>query len=392
MQGDQHPGFGLILRSATEFEAFMSWLRAEFSFLNLRVEPNIWQVAQAYHVSLSEDALAAYLPGFDSLGLRARLLGAGHLGAGLSRPFVDLSHVDLSFMSENSLLEVEILVGLSACPYVLTFPSFAELQSSLRVRRLIAQAASKTALSFDTQAAERPEEYWIYDEDRGFTIKPGVSLIEALIKATQPAQSGRLFSFSCYRASEYVMTLGIAQELFSAHPQLYAQLERRCEKKLIRSGQFHDVFLVEYGANDAGVPANYYVPGDRVWFRNPDERSSDIAGYEGSWVIYLGGGYFSNFWKLNQPYSLEEKCLEVFHWRDAVQINPKGEAWINEETVETLVASSSQDIVKRKEILAKMMLPRAPRGVYNSGGCIDTTRESPRWLCPQTCELVIPEI
>jgi hypothetical protein len=392
MQGDQHPGFGLILRSATEFEEFMSWLRAEFSFLNLRVEPNLWQAGQAYHVSLSQEALAAYLPGFDSLGLRARLLGASpvsarHLRAGLSRPFVDLSLV-----SDDRLLEAEILVALSACPYVLTFPSFVELQSSLRVRRLIAQAASKTALSFDTQAAERPEEYWIYDEDRGFTIKPGVSLIEALIKATQPAQSGRLFSFSCYRASEYVMTLGIAQELFSAHPQLYAQLERRCEKKLIRSGQFHDVFLVEYGANDAGVPANYYVPGDRVWFRNPDERSSDIAGYEGSWVIYLGGGVFSNFWKLNQPYTLEEKCLEVFHWRDAVQINQKGEAWINEDTVETLVASSRRDIVKRKEILAKMMLPRAPRGVYHSGGCIDTTRESPRWLCPPTCELVIPEI
>jgi hypothetical protein len=377
MQGDQHPGFGIILRSATEFESFVSWLRAEFSFLNLRVEPNIWQAAQAYHVSLSQDSLAAYLPGFDSLGLRARLLRAS-----LDRPFG----------SDDSLLEAEIFVALSACPYVLTFPSFAELQSSLRVRRLIAQAAGKTALSFDTQAAERPEEYWIYDEARGFTIKPGVSLIEALIKATQPAQSGRLFSFSCYRASEYVMTLGIAQELFSSHPHLYAQLERRCEKKLIRSGQFHDVFLVEYEANDAGVPQNYYVPGDRVWFRNPDERSSDIAGYEGSWVIYLGGGYFSNFWKLNQPYSLEEKCLEVFHWRDAVQINQKGEAWINEETVETLVASSSRDIVKRKEILGKMMLPRAPRGVYNRGGCIDTTRESPRWLCPQTCELVIPEI
>ena len=77
----------------------------------------------------------------------------------------------------------------------------------------------KTALAFDTEHAERPEGYWTYDEERGFTILPGRSLIEGLRRATQPEASGQLYAFSCYRATEYVTVLGIAQELEEANPR-----------------------------------------------------------------------------------------------------------------------------------------------------------------------------
>lgn len=58
-----------------------------------------------------------------------------------------------------------------------------------------------------------------YDEERGFTILPGRSLIEGLRRATQPEASGQLYAFSCYRATEYVTVLGIAQELEEANPR-----------------------------------------------------------------------------------------------------------------------------------------------------------------------------
>jgi len=35
---------------------------------------------------------------------------------------------------------------------------------------------------------------------------------------------------------------------------------------------------------------------------------------------------------------------------------------------------------------------REPSGVYQNGGCIDATRESPRLLRPQTCDIVLRDI
>ena len=107
-------------------------------------------------------------------------------------------------------------------PLVFEFPSFAELAASVRMRCYTVQAARKTALAFYTAEADRPEDCWSYDEDRGFTVRPGHGLIAALIKATQPGATGRRYAFSCYRATEYVMLLAIAQELETSNPALLA--------------------------------------------------------------------------------------------------------------------------------------------------------------------------
>src|SRR3546814_4916480 len=60
-----------------------------------------------------------------------------------------------------------------------------DLVSALRVRRNIVQAARLTALAFDTEHAERPQEFWDYSEERGFTVKDGARLIEALQKRSE---------------------------------------------------------------------------------------------------------------------------------------------------------------------------------------------------------------
>lgn len=295
----------------------------------------------------------------------------------------------LDTLGNTDDLEREILLAMLLSPVPFKFPSYAELASAVRIRKNVVLAARKTTLDFHTTEAERPAEYWIYNEGRGFTLIPGKSLITALQKATQPDTPGKLYSFSCYRATEYVILLGVAQELASCNPALFNKLQQQWETKAIMSGKFHDIFLREYGSMDDPLPPKYYVPGDRLWFRNPDERSSDVTGYEGSWVFYLGGGLFTNFWKPDSPYTLTSKCLEIYHWRNATWRNQAGELQIDESIVEERVRSSMKNQAEVETIMKEMLRLREPQGVYVNGGCIDTSREYPRCVCPGTSDMEI---
>lgn len=322
------------------------------------------------HVTLEASVAQTWTPQHDTLQLTATL------GLDTHRWVEDL--------------EREILVALLASPIPFDFPSCDELLAAIRIRRNIVLEGRSTALNFHTDEADRPTDLWNYDDDLGFTVRPGCSLIKALKKATQPTLSGRMYAFSCYRATEYVILLGLAEELAETHPALYFQLQRQCQTRVIRSGQFHDVFLREYGTQDTPLPAHYYVPGDRVWFRNPDEYSSDVIGFEGSWVLYLGGGQFTNFWTCDQPYTLQAKCLEIHHWRDGVYRRDDGVLAMDESRVAEHVQRTLTDPEATSRVLTDMMRLREAKGCYGNGGCIDTTRESLKWVCPGTSDLVLP--
>jgi len=326
--------------------------------------------------NLRPELRAHWMPQHDTLGLHERL------GPSPSSEV----HLDAAWA-----LEREIWVSLLGSPHRFPFASLASLRSHIRVRRNMALAARKTALAFKTDAAERPQAFWRDGgDDAGFILQPGRCLVDALMAATQPDATGKLYDFSCYRATEYVILLGIAQELKTHHRELLARLQQLNEVHAIRSGQFHDVFLIEYGSMQDPLPARFYVPGDRLWFRNPDARSSDVTGFEGSWVMYMGGGLFSNFWKRDQPFTLESKAIEIFHWRDGVYTDAQGELHMDESVVERHVAQTERDPHTRAQVLERMVRMRDPKGVYAQGGCIDTTREHPRSVSLDQCELVLP--
>lgn len=288
-------------------------------------------------------------------------------------------------------LNKEILVAMLLAPIPFQFPSFNEFHAAIQIRHHTVIAGYLAALNFDTNATERPKEFWNYDEDAGFLLNHGQSIIDALISATQPKEENKAFSFSCYRATEYVILLAISRKLNKVNPALLKSLEKRSEKRAIRSGEFHEVFLKEYGSIEEPLPIKYYVPGDRVWFRNPDSRSSDISGYEGSWVIYLGHNLFTNFWKRNQPFTLENKCVEVYHWKDGAYLDKSGELSMDEDVVESCVTQSLADPKEYQRILQRMMRYRDPKGIYEQGGCIDTSRESSRLVCLTTSTIKIPD-
>ena len=344
---------------------------------------NAQELAASVLVSEGNDAAGHFL----RFGLAAQLAAdwaPGHDTLALARK------LQLAPAQRPADLVREIVLALLLAPVAAEFPSLDELVSAVHIRRNIVQAARKTTLSFHTSQAERPADCWTYKEDCGFVILPGVSLTAALAKATQPEVSGTLYAFSCYRATEYVMLLGIAEELAHCNPALYQQLESLWTRRPIMSGEFHEVFLREQGSMEAPLPPHYFVPGDRVWFRNPDEASAEASGYEGSWVIYLGEGLFTNFWKHDQPYTLAAKCLEIFHWRHATYLDAGGDARMDEEKVEALVAATSLDADEAGRIQARMQRYRDARGVYVDGGCLDTTREFARWVHPGTTDMVLP--
>lgn len=376
--GSGGTGGGILLRGASAAHAAAEARK----FLHLLDRLTLGQYVEAQQepeasgpatrFSLRREFSDEWAPDFDTTQLCQRL-GLGTLQSGTD-------------------LEREILLAMLLGPCPFRFPSCAELVSAVRIRQNIVAAARSTELSFRTSEAERPADYWTYAKGRGFTLLPGKSLIAALKKATQPDASGARYGFSCYRASEYVILLGVAQELMACNPDLLARLQRHWESRAIMSGEFHQVFLREHGSMAEPLPLKYYVPGDRVWFRNPDAHSSDASGYEGSWVLYLGGGLFNNFWKSAEPYTLTSKCLEIYHWRNATFHDAAGELRMDEAVVERHVRETIADPFETQRILNKMLRHREPSGVYRNGGCIDTTREYLRWVCAGTSDLLLPEL
>jgi len=283
-------------------------------------------------------------------------------------------------------LERETLCALLLAPDPIELPDVDALESALRVRLDTVAAARDAELAFDCEE-HRPPAYWTRDADERFVLRPGCCLIEALREALLPPPGHAPHAFGCYRATEYAMLLAIAQEAARSNPALLERLAERTRRRPIQSREFHDVLLREHGTMDAPLPARWFVPGDRVWFRNPDERSADAEGFEGSWVIYLGGGLFGNFWERGRPFTLTRKCIEIHHWRDATWTDRDGRLRIDEALVARRTEATLADPDALARVLERMQRWRDPRGVYAEGGCLDRTRESARAVHAGACDI-----
>ncbi len=300
------------------------------------------------------------------------------------------SRLGLQTTDHPEQLNLEILLCLARAPIAYCFPSVEELRAAVRVRHFAVDAARRTELAFNPDGYERPEECWTYDEASGFLLKPGVDMVDALIKTTQPEVSGQqLYTFSCGRAAEYIVLLAIAQELKGHNPELYGKLLKQWQVRALLADDFNDAFIYEVGSLEHPLPMRFYVPGSRVWFRNPDSQSADVEGFEGSWVVYHGGGEFCNLWERAKPFNLNDKCLEIYHWRDGVFWDSTGTICMNEDIVRAKVTETKKSPEHVKRIVERMMRYRDIRGVYQEGGCIDASRDVVRWVCPDTSDLAL---
>jgi hypothetical protein len=338
--------------------------------LPVRMVPGTDAAGSYWDCRLPDDAIRAWMPDWDTSGV-ARALG-------------------LDPDRDTDDLEAEILATLLASPIQFEYPSVAEFCAAVRVRRRVVQAARRTVVDFDTEGAERPD-CWTWTEPTGFILRPGFDLIPSLELTLWPDVSGRRHSFSCYRATEYVLLLAIAQELQVCNPAALQDLQQQWQTRALLGEDFQAAFLREYGSLQAPLPFGYYVPGDRLWFRNPDPVSADIEGFEGSWIFYIGGGRFVNFWKPDAHYTLRNKCVELYHWRHGVR-HDGARIWMDESIVEARAAESLRHPEEVRQILDRMMRLRDPAGIYAQGGCIDASREAVRHLCPESLDLAFPAL
>jgi len=356
IRGDTHDG---LARDATR-------LRARLLAAGLSSAAQVSTASGLLRARIRPDLASSWAPRHDTTALPAPIVGT----------------------DDGVRLDREILVALLLAPERIDFPSLDEFDSALRIRRDTVAIAGRAALAFDCDE-RRPAGFWKRDRAGRFVLGRGRCLLEALQRAIEPEPDGSTYAFGCYRATEYVMLLAIAREAARCNPGLLARLRERFERRPIQSREFHETLLQEHGTVEAPLPARWFVPGDRVWFRNPDERSADVEGFEGSWVIYMGGGLFSNFWKHEQPYTLEDKCIEIFHWRDGAYQDEHQEWQMDEARVEACVAATQADAAARTRVLQRMMRLRDPQGVYAEGGCLDASREQPKSVWPQRCALQV---
>lgn len=292
--------------------------------------------------------------------------------------------ISLGLLSGSSAqdMALEIVLSMAVSPVIFDFSSLNELEANIRMRINLSGLARRAELNFDTNGISRPEAYWIHVKDNGFILKEGASLVDGIERVLCPDISGEHFSFSCQRATEYLMLHSLAMELSLSNPEKLKEIEQQSRKKALVADDFLNAFLLEIGSSVTPFPMRCYVPGDRVWFKNPDDFSSNVKGYEGSWVIYMGGGQFTNLWDKSKPYTLETKCLEIYHWRHGVREDKLGRLEINENLVKELVEETLSSHVKLQSCINMMMKYRDPQGVYEDGGCIDITRDTFRGVYP----------
>ena len=307
---------------------------------------------------------------------------------GDTRDLADRLGLDSKSSSVN--LELEILVALLLAPVALSFPTHSELCAAVRIRKNIVEAARRTLLDFDTEKVDRPCEYWAYDDDRGFVLNSGRSLIEALRKATQPDDSARSYCFSCWRATEYVLLLAMAIEIERTNPELFVRLAQQAETRALKSAQFDQAYTRQYGSWVRPLPLKHFIPGDRTWFKNPDPASSAVTGYEGSYTFYLGSGAFADFWRKGRSYTLESKCMSVYYWRQSIVYDVGGSPQVNDERAEALTEQTLHNAARTCKILRKILKLQTPPGQLGSG-CIEPTRDHPRFVCRETCDIALPD-
>lgn len=284
-------------------------------------------------------------------------------------------------------LHKEIFLCMAASPVAYSFPSRAELFASIRTRCNVVLIARRTELEFEVKQLSRPTTFWNQNNEGAFVLRHGESLEAALEAALCPDISGGRYSFSCREASEYLMLFGLTKELQTSNPFLLEKITAQWQSEPLIADDFNDVFLFERGSRERPFPKYCYVPGGRVWFKNPDELSVEADGFEGSWVCYLGGGEFVNLWDKTRPYSIEKKCIEIYHWRHGVYTHDSGNKAIDENIVNKKIHATLSDAEEKRRILAQMMEYRAPPGVYGTGGCIDMSRDNIKWVCGGTSNI-----
>jgi hypothetical protein len=295
----------------------------------------------------------------------------------------------------DDLLDIEIILSLLGSSIHFVYDSLDDLLSEISIRRNISYYASKTYVSLNTNddiIIKRPEEYF-KNNDTDIILLEDASLIDGIIYSLLPELSNNLYEFSCKRVCEYIVLVSILLELKKHNKNnIIKKIEDIYRKKPIKSVSFNDTFMTEYGSNTLPVPKLFYIPGDKLWFKNMDDKSSDIAAFEGKWAIYLGNGLFADFWKtsgdITNQFTFEDILIEIYNWRFCVKLDDNNEPYIDEVEVYKRIKYCKENEKEKNRIISIMNNYydnideiKVNKNYYKQNfieGSIDKTREKPK--------------
>ena len=172
----------------------------------------------------------------------------------------------------------------------------------------------------------------------GWELQPGVTSTQAVADAFV----GELnYEMGCTVACQLIMAQGILDfhknvkkdEPTSNHLNLITA-ESPLDSMEPRTASRNAITKVSEGTlldRHFNVPHNNWVPGDWGWIMNPDHASSEVSGYEGANIVYIGRGLFVVYYDSDPDRTLDQALVRVYKWRDASLRQP-----ITPELVEQL--------------------------------------------------------
>ena len=355
-------GISIIINNNDEKNQIINFLN-KLNLTNL-IETNYTYniINYQYNIKLKKNIFNILMPNYNTLDI-----------------IENINNIDFTY--NNNLHTIEILLSLLGSPVHFIYDSLNDLLSEISIRENICYYASKTHVSINTSNnIKRPEKYFKNTES-DVILLDNKSLIDGIIYSLLPSISGNIYDFSCYRVCEYIFLLSILLELKKQNKDLAIQnIESIWKKETIKSKKFHEIFLNEFGSNIFPLPKLFYIPGDKMWFKNHDDKSSDIEGFEGKWTIYLGNGLFGDFWKtcgnIKNQFTFEDILIEIYNWRFCVKYDKNNELYMDEKEVNYRNKLCKENKEEKNRIISLMNNYR--NKYFFTGGCIDKTREKPK--------------
>jgi hypothetical protein len=144
------------------------------------------------------------------------------------------------------------------------------------------------------------------------------------------------YSIGCYAAIKLTMSFAILDYYQRVHPNRAKQklIEKRLlsDKTPLSNTEPYSMWHFERDYDKTkevwpgkllelkrGVASRNFVPGDWLYLLNTDSVSYQRIGYEGSNSIYLGRGFFVDFYNdVEHRYTFEQKFDEVYQWRHGI--------------------------------------------------------------------------
>ena len=251
--------------------------------------------------------------------------------------------------------------------YVLSGPrcSVEVLRDHVGVRQNIAKWGKISRLRWDFPEAWELKNGKLVLESKYAKMNPAVwgAMKDPLLpKGTAPhtaVEDAFIGSFSysigCTTAAKLVMVHGIMDYYRNVKKdkEMADYLNKIAKRAPLSQPDRSNVIPGGYISRQYDVDTNNIIPGDWVYIKNTDKKSSERPGYEGTNTIYIGEGFFTKFYKnapgsrhgspyyLNEPreVDLDHKTQEVFNWRfyihEDYKNNPK-RTFLTHQEVEDL--------------------------------------------------------